>query len=296
MFNSTVLEVAIGISFCYASVALIVSTANEAIASLLRLRARALLAGIKTMLNDPRFDGLALAVYRHALVNPQENGQARTQRQLKYRPSYIDPRHFAIALVDSVQTVPGDPAQLERDIEAIPDPQLRQLLGGLYRRAGGNLEAMQEQLAGWFDMGMERLSGAYKRRTQLMCVLLTLLFAVLFNIDSLHLFRTLWQQPAMAAHLGTLAPVLDQRALDALWTLPVGWEAFPPALDRSFLLQVAGWLLTASTGIFGAPFWFDILQRVVQLRGTGPKPSEAKAVNGQESGALPPGGSKSIHS
>ena len=39
MFNSPVLEVAIGLVFCYASVALMVSSVTEAISSALRLRA-----------------------------------------------------------------------------------------------------------------------------------------------------------------------------------------------------------------------------------------------------------------
>ena len=36
----------------------------------------------------------------------------------------------------------------------------------------------------------------------------------------------------------------------------------------------AGWLVTASSALFGSPFWFDLLQRMVQLRGTGKKPDE----------------------
>ena len=74
MLGSTVLEVAIGLTFCYGTVALIVTTLQEALAAAFRLRANTLLAGIKTMLNDPRFDGLARAIYRHPLVNPYADG------------------------------------------------------------------------------------------------------------------------------------------------------------------------------------------------------------------------------
>jgi hypothetical protein len=35
-----------------------------------------------------------------------------------------------------------------------------------------------------------------------------------------------------------------------------------------------GWLVTAAAALFGAPFWFDLLQRLVNLRGTGTKPDE----------------------
>lgn len=37
---------------------------------------------------------------------------------------------------------------------------------------------------------------------------------------------------------------------------------------------MAGWLITATTALFGAPFWFDLMQRVVRMRATGTKPEE----------------------
>jgi hypothetical protein len=33
--------------------------------------------------------------------------------------------------------------------------------------------------------------------------------------------------------------------------------------------MLMGWLIAAGAALFGAPFWFDVLQRFVQLRGTG---------------------------
>lgn len=74
---------------------------------------------------------------------------------------------------------------------------------------------------------------------------------MLFNIDSIHLFQALW--------LHSPEP-------------PIGWRQFPPAFDVQFVMNVAGWLLTASTALFGAPFWFDLMKKTVQLRGTGAKP------------------------
>jgi hypothetical protein len=272
MFGSTILEVAIGLTFCYASLALITSTIQEAIASALRLRARSLLGGIKTMLNDPGFNQLALALYQHSLVNPHDDGKAANQAEVAHKPSYIEPEHFAIALIDSIQSVPGNVANLAQDIEKIADPQLRQLLGNAWERAGGNLHQFQDALEGWFDNAMERVSGAYKRRSQLISVLITLLLAVLLNIDSIHLFRTLWLHPTLAAQLGVTPPAIDQRALEALWVLPIGWQTIPPAFDGTLVVKIAGWLITASSAMFGAPFWFDLLQRLAQVRGTGSKP------------------------
>ncbi|WP_296950701.1 hypothetical protein [uncultured Massilia sp.] len=273
MLGSTVLEVAIGLTFCYGTLALIVTTLQEALAAAFRLRANTLLAGIKSMLNDPHFDGLARAVYAHPLVNPHADGSARTERELPSRPSYIEPAHFAIALVDSLWQAPAGFAQLGGAIDTIPDPQLRRAMQGLYGRAR-DLQQFQDMLAGWFDNAMARMSGAYKRSQLLVSLLVALLLAILFNVDSIHLFRTLWQQPTLVAHLRDVPGALDDGTLNALMALPIGWNGLPKALDGDFALQAAGWLITASTALFGAPFWFDLMQRVVRLRGTGAKPDE----------------------
>jgi hypothetical protein len=40
---------------------------------------------------------------------------------------------------------------------------------------------------------------------------------------------------------------------------------------------LAGWLLTALAAALGAPFWFDLIGRVVNLRGAGAKPASGAA-------------------
>jgi len=276
MLNSTVLEVAIGLTFCYGTVALIVSTLQEALAAAFSLRANTLLAGVKSMLNDPGFDGLARAVYAHPLVNPHADGSAAGERDLRSKPSYIEPAHFAIALVDSLWRTPGDFLQLASAIDNIPDAQVRRAMQGMVGRAR-DLQQFQDMLAGWFDNAMARMSGTYKRRQMLVSLLVALLLAILFNIDSIHLFRTLWQQPALASHLHDAPGALDPAVIDALMALPIGWTHFPPVPGPEFALQVAGWMVTASTALFGAPFWFDLMQRVVRMRASGARPDETTA-------------------
>lgn len=272
MFGSTVLEVAIGLAFCFGTLALVVTTLQEALAATFRLRARMLRDAIRRMLNDPRSQGLARVMYAHPLVNPRGLPDAAPTLQSLRQPlpSYIEPANFALALVDAIRQ--GDNS-LEADIAAIPDLQLRRTLQILYAQAEGDPARFRQALAGWFDTAMERLSGVYKRRQLLVSFLLALLLAILFNIDSIHLFQALWQHPALAAHITAAPGSLDGKVLAQLWTLPIGWQQFPPELDAQFALQVSGWLVSASTTLFGAPFWFDILQRAVNLRSTGAKPA-----------------------
>jgi len=288
MFGSTVLEVAIGLTFCYGTLALVVSTLQEALAAAFSLRANMLLAAIKRMLDDPRCEALAQSLYDHPLVNP--HGSTANRRPLSVRlarpgPSYIEPAHFAIALLDALRRDPAIP--LQAAIEALPDEQVKRVLLTLYRQASGDLQRFQDGIAGWFNSAMERLSGVYKRRQLLISFLLALLLTILLNVDSLHLFQTLWQNPALAAQIKAAPTSLDAEALRQLWTMPIGWSTFPPRFDAAFALQVAGWLITAGTTLFGAPFWFDLLQRAVQLRGTGAKPQTGMAPGKGDKAAVP---------
>lgn len=285
MFGSTVLEVAIGLAFCYGTLALVVTTLQEALSAAFRLRARMLLDAVKRMLDDPRFDGPARALYAHPLVNaraapPQGGAPSGTWPGISPGPlpSYIEPANFALALVDGIRKGhAGAPDTLAAGIAAVPDPRLRHTLQTLYLQAGADPQRFQAALAGWFESAMERLSGVYKRRQLLVSFLLSLLLAILFNIDSIHLFRTLWQHPALAAQLTAAPAGLDAALMTQLWTLPIGWRSFPPLLDAAFALQAAGWLVSASTTLFGAPFWFDVLQRAINLRSTGAKPAPLPA-------------------
>jgi len=275
MLGSVAVEVAIGLVFCYASIAVIASSIYEAFASLLKLRARSLLQGVKALLNDPGFTGLARDVYQHALVNPRSSGVPEGSKAPAITPSYIDPRSFALALIDVIQKVPEGFERLRENIDALPDRQLRTLLQGMYVRAQGKAEHFEAAVARWFDGGMDRVSGAYKRQAQLFTFLIAVVIAGLFNVDSFHLFRTLWQHPAAAAAVASSASKPENLAdgLRALNALPVGWTE-PPT---SIALAIGGWLVTAVSVLFGGPFWFDLLQRLVNLRGTGSKPAPISA-------------------
>lgn len=269
MFSSTVLEVVIGMAFCYGSLALTVTTLQESLSAVFSLRAGMLRACLQRMLHDPAFTGIARALYAHPLISTRTDltGPHAPQHP---GPSYIEPANFAIALIDAIR---GGGAALDSAIAAVPDPQLRRTLNTLYLQTGGDVQRFQAALGGWFDSTMARLSGAYKRRQLLVSFLLALLLAILLNIDSIHLFQTLWRQPALAAAIGAVPAALDAKLVNDLATLPIGWTSFPPVLDGAFALQVTGWLITASTTLFGAPFWFDILQRAINLRSTGAKPA-----------------------
>ena len=206
MFNSTIFDVVFGLVSVFLAMSLFTSALTEAVSTIVGLRARTLLTGIKQLVNDPNLSGLALNLYNHALFNPLSNGTTKAGTTPAVKPSYIDPRQFALALTDAIHQTADQAATLDQAITKIADPQIKATLQVMFQRANGEADAFRDELAKWFDSAMNRLSGTYKRWTKLMSFVLALLVAGLFNADPIHLADTLWQRAAVAALLAKLNP------------------------------------------------------------------------------------------
>jgi hypothetical protein len=307
----------IGICLIFASVSLLVSTVTEGLASWLKLRSATLLDGLKSMLNaqdsassgwlrswvppirgtlaQPEtapapLSGLALlhGLFDHAAINPLGPGNADPSAA-RVAPSYVDPSHFAAALIDVVcqNKARNSFADVSAAIDQISDPQIKGLLLGAVSRAGGELDKLHQEVAHWFDAAMDRVGGDYKRYVQFWSLLIGLIFAISFNLDAIAVVHALLTNPALAAsiqvtdlsHLPDAIQIKDYGvpigwtpATAAPWVdLLTAWNRVPSDL-WSVAIQIVGWLIMAVAALFGAPFWFDTLQRFVQLRGTGDKP------------------------
>jgi hypothetical protein len=143
---------------------------------------------------------------------------------------------------------------------------------------------MRDEVANWFDNGMDRVSGVYKRKTQLWTFLIALATVATLNVSAVEVGRALWQRPMLAKTIApekNLVPAEALRRLQAL-DLPIGWTRIRLESIRSLggIEMLLGWLITAITTLFGAPFWFDALERIVRLKGSGPSPAEKKSGTG----------------
>jgi len=280
VFNSTILDVVIGLSFCFFVVSIITSATVEGIASLLKWRAATLLDGVKSLLNDSG-TGLAKDVFNSALVNPRAPGNAASTDALTARPSYIDPKQFGNALIDVLKLAPGTVAELQKNIDTkISDLQIRAMLHGMILRTSGDLGRLRDELASWFDASMDRVSGVYKRKVQAWTFLVALTLSVLLNVDTFSIATKLWEQPIVANKITGAQYPSPRSALDALEEIgmPMGWDEATVHRFAGFggAIMTFGWLISAVSALFGAPFWFDTLQQFVRLRGAGPRADGAE--------------------
>jgi len=285
LFNSTVLDVAIGLVFVYLLLGIFCTTVNEWIAGILNTRAKNLQEGIRGLLDaQPLGNSQFLDVfYQHPLVSGMMRGGKH--------PSYLPGRTFATAIMDLVTPTVSGPislANLVDGINALPDGDVKKALAALVSNAGGDLTKAQHNIEHWFDDTMDRVSGWYKRTTQIWTIAVAVILTVLANADTVNIARRLWTDPTVrsaAVELAKQRAQMPQPAGNATNNLTddekavlggvLGWTRASLRADLATWLQrILGWIFTAIAVSLGAPFWFDTLSRFVNLRNAGNTPEK----------------------
>lgn len=170
--------------------------------------------------------------------------------------------------------------------------------------------AFRGKIENWYDSSMERVSGHLKGKYALpLTIVVATFIAVLANADSIEIAKYLHRNPEISKNVaaqGYLAgkdttfykDLLEVRAVNASKdsltqakaeetikkeiatinqaraildeTLPLGWEN---VTVTSWPSKILGILLTIFAIIMGAPFWFEILNKIANMRGSGAKPA-----------------------
>ena len=284
MFGSGAIDVAIGLAFVFALLSLICSSVTELISQLLGWRAQTLEQGIRNLITD---SATREAFYRHPLI--RSLGSPGASGGMGH-PSYLPSRMFALVLLDVLAPAQADQKAPAKD-QAVAD-ELRRALQTLAGTAGTNLDVLRGKVEGWFDDVMDRASGWYKRKAQWMLLVIAVVMTVIANADAISLATSLWQSPSLRASVveaasayaneqaanGEEATVDELRQhLDELANrgLPLGWGGDKVLSTREagpWASKLAGLLLTALAASLGAPFWFDLVNKLINVRSTGNVP------------------------
>jgi hypothetical protein len=338
VFGSAILDVVIGIVFVYVLVSIICSAIREGLEAWLKTRAAYLERGIRELLHDRSGRGLAKSVYEHPLIFSLYAGKYVAGRSASEKPpplargvglpSYIPAGNFATALMDIAARGP-DPAlasdanapvlsleSMRANVVNIQNEPVQRVLLTAIDSAQGNLDRARQHIEAWYDSGMDRIGGWYKRSTQWILFWIGLAIAVGLNVNTITVADYLYRDDTARAAIVARAEAASadtafisrgyevaKQALDSL-NLPIGWGngwgAPRRATGRDDLWNglfgpVLGWLLTAFAATMGAPFWFDLLNRIVAVRSTvkprgksPEEPSEDRQRRAREPGASPP--------
>ncbi len=319
----TLLDVAIGMVLIYSLLSLICSTINEGLSSFFSLRAATLEKGLENLLSSD----LAKKVYDHHLV------QGLVQKDIVLRgtrkPSYIPTRTFVLTLLDALGgSFPATAADVRQAVLQVPDAGVKRALLALVDEAQGDLEKIKKNFGDWFDHSMDRVSGWYRRKVQMIILILGILVSFGLGVDTVATVKLLWGDSALRAALvaAAQAQVASQAAKQAAQTPPAGAATTTPNFDQvgkdlnqfqtqftaldiptyplkdvckdwgnvektapcpsswgSLLLfwlhrHWLGFIITSAALSLGAPFWFDLLNKLVSMRSAGQKPAPGGAV------------------
>jgi hypothetical protein len=266
----------------------------------------------------------------------------------------IPPPNVTITLtaIPAAPPPPGQPGNRLTDFrnavaanQILPE-QLRAGLLTLIDAAGSDVAKARENIENWFNAAMERVSGWYKRRTQLILLALGFGIAAVFNIDTIIITQRLSTDKSLRESLvaaasdyakanaesqaasappgtsvstaGTPAasssatagastaggvtpgspssqsanpqaspsqttPTKAEQAFEENYDrlqhlgLPIGWDTDESKAlvahglwlnKRAWTRKLLGWIITALAVSLGAPFWFDMLNKVVNVRST----------------------------
>ncbi|NEP13420.1 MAG: hypothetical protein F6K14_25080 [Symploca sp. SIO2C1] len=192
----------------------------------------------------------------------------------------------------------------------LPD-SLKKNLSSLSKRAQSKAEDVSQQIRqmeleieNWFNSSMDRVSGVYKRNAKGVALVIACLIAILANVDTVYIVESLAKDHALQSTISNVAEQVvvsnsclhiseDQaskteclsgikadvnQAFADISSLPIGWDLsnplkkqFSPLEPESIVKTLVGWLLSSIAIAMGAPFWFQILSNVINVRNTGIK-------------------------
>ena len=292
---SSIINLVIGLIFIYFLIGLICSTIQELIAQLLDLRSENLEKWLKDTFRENQFGEKFL---NHRLID----GLTAQGRHASYIPAKV----FSGVMLDLVNQKKGT-YSLESLKDSIgesdlPDDFKRKLLQTISESKNG-LDDLRKEIEGWFNDSMERISGTYKKKTQKILVFISLAVVTLLNVDTIQIIQYLYNHPAqseaLADRIGESIQELDpaKAMADSLskeekidlriaelkgiqaslkdTQVPLGWQEGDGEISCGEVFRkVLGLLFSVVAGIVGAPFWFQTLNKLVNLRGTGAKPKD----------------------
>ncbi|MFA6921270.1 MAG: hypothetical protein WC216_05460 [Gallionella sp.] len=310
MFGMESLDVMIGIITIYLIFALACTAIVEAYSAWRDVRSKNLEVALKEFLHGQNTDGgqFVDAFFAHPIVQTLSVGEHGRPSYItpeivgQVVASLINKKEGDSPLRTGIAMLPG----------TILDNRIKGLLDALYGETGENLAAFRKLIENHYDEAMDRASGWYKRKTQLYALVISAFLVIFANVDTVSLANSLSSNPAARAKMVELAqktldaakttdsstktttpdaqdpgaPAInagDRAAAETLAKaysnlssagIQLGWKDDYPDSLGAVISKIFGLLVSILAISLGAPFWFDILNRVMQVRAAGASPRE----------------------
>lgn len=172
------------------------------------------------------------------------------------------------------------------------------------------VKQFQREIEIWFDDVMDRTSGVYKRNAKGVALITGLAITFTINADALYMIDHLSKDPVLRSTTSQVAEQVassNPEAISCLKTasseierfncletvktdvklalglnevslLPVGWDLSNPfkrqfSSFRSIIKAIFGWTISGIAISMGASFWFNLLNKIINVRNAGRMPN-----------------------
>lgn len=238
-------------------------------------------------------------------------GQGKNIRGKEKFPSYIKSKTFAKGLINSLEDVHNFNKDLNKLKESLKEKETPTniFIANLIDEANSNIERFKSLAEDWFNETMDRVGGWYRKHISLLTFITGFLIALTLNVDTLSISKKLSQDKesrlvlveAASGYVSTFKAndslskddyekleILNNR-IDSLlvqdeiigtiidWNPPENFGLICETKEIlteswAFILKyIFGCLITAIALSLGSSFWFDLLNKLIKLRGTGTK-------------------------
>ncbi len=249
MFGIAILDVIIGMVFIYLLLSLVCSSINEIIEAYANKRAKFLEQGIKDLLNDSDGTDLSEKFYKHPLIasliqdrsakslkpsyiparnfslalldivleagKDEKSGSAgTTPKKTVAAPLVVNVSTSETGKVEAVVSAAdtGSPLEkLRQSVVLFDNDYVRKALLPLIDAAGDDAAKARENIENWFNSGMDKVSGWYKRRTQYIIIIIGFLVALFLNADTIAISNQLWHDKPLRDSLVSAAQEFSKK-------------------------------------------------------------------------------------
>jgi hypothetical protein len=302
MILSPYVDTTVSVLFILFILSLVASFINETWVARFNYRGRFLRKMLNEVLSDPINRDFTDALYKHPLISALYEKKKRL-------PVYIPTRFFSRALVETIagqldnqkitfeqnkDTLDVSPVSRDspeglfdkygESVKSLRYSPLKVLLHSFLVNAANKSELLNEAEA-WFDAYMTQGSYWYKAKMQVRLFIISIFIAIFTHFDIIVTTQTIFQDDILREGLKNTAvlfakensdmPKADVETIKGLMEdvkdieLPIGWDT------QDFKLRnILGWAVAGILISFGAPFWFDLLGKMVNVRKISSSPSK----------------------
>ncbi len=291
---SAILTVLLGLIFVMLLFSMLASAILDLIKGMFQVKGKRMQQTLQVMLKDeaPQF-------YNHPyfklLQREPSSGRASWRSRRREAITKVDGEAFSSIILDLLTK---DQPSLKNGVEKVNNPDIKALFQLFYHKSGENPDAFSGFLQKWHAGMMNLMQEAYQRWLQFLNFIIGLVLAISFNVDPFTIYQHLSSNPEMAERVANAATsfaethqgqqqlattlgidetktkidFLEQNIKALESPLGIGWQQvkWTDAMNPIWwIYHIVGWIVTAMCISFGSPFWFDLMKKIISMKGDG---------------------------